>query len=115
MKPQTEPLVTGSLAWAELAPTAGREQSGRRPVVIVSSRRYLDVVDSLVVVVPLTTTHRGWPNHVAVDHIGLPAPSWAMTEQIRTIARERIVRVVGVVPDATLEHIRIWLTDFLLD
>jgi mRNA interferase MazF len=77
-------------------------------------RQYLDVVTHLVVIAPVTTTDRHWPNHVPLrgSH-GLDRPSWAMTEQPRTLARERVGRVAGVVDDATLRDVDLWLRDFL--
>lgn len=107
-------LVRGSVAWAQLSPAFGREQSGRRPVLVVASRGYLDVVTSLVVVVPVTGVDRGWPNHVRLcgDH-GLDRPSWAMTEQVRTMSRDRLRGAAGVVDDATLADVDVHLRDFL--
>lgn len=60
-------LSTGTVAWAALAPVRGREQGGHRPVVVVASQGYLDAVTTLLLVVPITTTDRGWPNHVPLD------------------------------------------------
>jgi len=57
---------------------------------------------------------RGWPNHVPLRGAhGLDRPSWAMTEQFRTIARDRIRDVVGLVDDATLSDVDVYLRDFL--
>jgi len=107
-------LETGSVAWADLTPARGREQSGRRPVLVVAGEGYLDVVTTLVLCVPVTTVDRGWPNHVRLTGgTGLTEPSWAMTEQIRTLARERLTRVSGAVDATTLRTVRTWLADFL--
>lgn len=100
--------------WADLAPVRGREQAGHRPIVVVSSLRYLEVVSTLVVGVPVTTTNRGWPNHVSLrGPSGLDASSWAMTEQIRTLSRDRVTRRAGAVDGPTLGLVRTWLADFL--
>jgi mRNA interferase MazF len=108
------PLVRGVVAWADLAPTRGREQAGRRPVLVVASRGYLDAVTSLVVVLPVTSVDRGWPNHVPLRGAhGLDHASWAMTEQIRTISRDRLDGIAGVVDDATLGEVDTYLRDFL--
>ena len=40
-------LLPGMVVWADLSPTQGREQSGRRPVLVVSSENYLSVVDTM--------------------------------------------------------------------
>ena len=104
-------LAPGLVCWAFLDPTAGREQSGRRPVLVVSSSEYLDTMTTLAVVMPITTRYRGWSNHVAVDP-ALENPSWIMTEQVRTISRDRIQSRVGLVSRECLAEARRWLQDF---
>lgn len=107
-------LERGDVVWAELSPKRGREQSGRRPALVVSSRGYLRTVTTLVVVLPVTTVERGWSNHVALrgDH-GLARPSWAMTEQVCTISRDRVVAVAGGVDSPTMEEVDEWLRAML--
>ena len=63
-------LEQGTVFWAWLDPAVGREQAGRRPVVVVSSDGYADVVTSLLVVVPVSRVDRGWPDQVPLS--GLP-------------------------------------------
>ncbi|WP_448062606.1 type II toxin-antitoxin system PemK/MazF family toxin [Cellulomonas hominis] len=107
-------LWRGAVAWANLDPTRGREQSGRRPVLVVASDAYLETVTTLAIVVPVTTVDRGWPNHIRLAGLpGLDRPSWAMTEQVRTIARDLLVSVVGHTDDATLREVDVYLRDFL--
>ena len=74
---------------------------------------YLRTVDVLAIVVPVTGVDRGWPNHIALPDGLLPERSWAMTEQVRTVSRERIVGHVGAVDGACLAKIRRWIRDFL--
>jgi mRNA interferase MazF len=95
----------------------GREQAGRRPAVIVASLGYLEAVTELAIIVPATTTDRGWPQHVELTGplLELPRPTFAMTEQPRTISRRRIGGVAGSVDSACLSTIRRWLDDFLHD
>lgn len=107
-------LGTGQVWWAALGPTRGREQQGFRAVVVVAAEEYLDIVDTLTIVVPVTTVDRGWSNHVRLTgRLLLPLPSWAMTEQPNTIARSRLIRPAGQVDDACLESIRVFLGDYL--
>jgi mRNA interferase MazF len=107
-------LAPGAVAWASLDPVRGREQRGHRPVVVVASAGYLDAVTTLVMVVPVTTVDRGWPNHIALTGgTGLETASWAMTEQVRTLPRSRMDRVTGEVGRDCLREIRTWLADFL--
>lgn len=105
-------LWPGDVVWADFAPTTGREQSGRRPALVVSTSTYLDLVTELAVVVPLTTTDRGWENHVEVG-AELPRPSWAMTEQPRTVDRRRLGGLIAGADDETMDAVRVWLIDFL--
>ena len=113
----THPLLPGSVVWVDLNPTVGREQSGRRPAVIISSASYLEVVTELAIIVPATTTDRGWPQHVRLtgSALTLSRPTFAMTEQPRTISRRRIASVDKCVDDQCLAQIRQWLNDFLRD
>ena len=107
-------LAPGVIAWAALEPVRGREQGGHRPVLVVASAGYLDAVTTLVIVLPITTTDRGWPNHIRVEGpSGLDRPSWIMTEQPRTLSRDRLTRVAGEVSAGCLASVRSWLGDFL--
>lgn len=113
-------LRRGMVVWAEPEPVRGREQARRRPALVVpalvvASDLYLDQAGGLAIVVPVTTTRRGWPNHVPLRGAGLTLakPAFAMTEQPRSVARERIVDVGGLVDAATMREVDRWLRDFL--
>jgi mRNA interferase MazF len=83
-------------------------------VLVVASAGYIATVTGLAIVLPVTTVDRGWPNHVPLrGATGLERPSWAMTEQPRTLSRDRLGEPVGVVDDATLHDVDAWLRDFL--
>jgi mRNA interferase MazF len=102
----------GDVVWADFGVTVGREQAGRRPVLVVSNTQYLNLVEQLAIVVPLTTKNRGWDNHIKVG-AALPKSSWAMTEQLRTIDRRRLSGFIAGADDETMDAIRVWLVDFL--
>lgn len=106
-------LRPGAVVWAWLDPTVGREQTGRRPVVVVSSDGYVDVVTTLLVVVPVSRSDRGWPNHVLLSGVPELTGTFAITEQPRTISRERLGDQIGQVDDSCLTEIKQWLADFL--
>lgn len=104
----------GDVVWVELGPVSGREQGGRRPAVVVSSADHLAAATTLVTVVPATSRDRGWPNHPALTgSTGLGGATFAMTEQVRTIARARVVGVAGSVDDACLAAVCAWLHRWL--
>lgn len=106
-------LRPGDVVWAQPEIAVGREQAGRRPAMVVAGADYLETVDTLAVVVPITTVDRGWPNHVEVIGAELGRRSWAMSEQIRTISRKRVVGRAGRADQATLVAVRGWIADFL--
>lgn len=107
-------LAPGVVAWATLEPVRGREQGGHRPVLVIASTGYLDAVTTLVIVLPISTVDRGWPNHIALDGpSGLDRPSWIMSEQPRTLSRDRITGIAGHVSQGCLNAVRLWLSDFL--
>jgi len=107
-------LAPGAVVWVDLTPTRGREQSGRRPALVISGENYLAAVTSLAIVVPITTVRRDWPNHVLLSgEVALDHASWAMTEQPRTVSRERLVGSAGVVSNACLVEVRRWIADHL--
>lgn len=108
-------LRRGMVVWAELDPVRGREQAGRRPVLIISGGLFLEQADTLAIIVPATTNDRGWPNHVPLrgPDVSLAQPTFAMTEQPRTITRQRLFDVAGTVDAATMADVDRWLRDFL--
>ena len=108
-----EALAPGEVVWVQPEIAVGREQSGRRPALVVAGPGYLEAVDTLVVVVPITTVDRGWPNHIEAVGAELQQRSWAMSEQIRTISRERVVGRAGRANAVTLADVRTWLADLL--
>lgn len=109
-------LTPGEVWWARPDPTIGREQAGRRPVLVVAGEEYVATVTTSVLVVPLTTTDRRWPNHVRLrGAVGMAQATFAMTEQVRAISRERLITRVGVASVSCLEEARGWIIDYVRD
>jgi mRNA interferase MazF len=98
----------GEIWNANLDPTRGSEQAGRRPVLVVSTDRFNDGPAELVVVLPITSKAKGIPWHVAVApgiSTGLRTESYAMVEAIRCISRERLAKRLGDVADTTMGEV----------
>ncbi len=70
------PLRRRFIVWVDLSPTRGLEQAGIRPAVVISSDGLANVPE-LVIIVPVTTTDRGWPPHVHVEGPDVDLPSRA--------------------------------------
>lgn len=115
MSDPSRQLARGDVVWIAPDPVVGGEQKGRRPAVIVASNEYLTRVPRLAIILPVTSSNRGWPNHVSLPspEAGLSEQSFAMTEQVRTIDRQRIERRVGHVGQAAMAQIAQWLADHL--
>ena len=93
---------------AELDPTRGREQAGRRPVLVVSTDRFNEGPAELVVVVPITSKAKGIPWHVSLPRgstTGLRTDSHAMVEALRCISRERLTKRLGAIADAAMQEV----------
>lgn len=103
------------VVWAELDPVRRREQSGRRPALVIASDLYLEQADSLAIIVPCTTHDWGWPNHVKLTcrDLDLPNETYAMTEQPRTITRKRLFDVAGRIDVEVMREVDVWLRDFI--
>lgn len=103
------------VVWAELDPVRGREQARRRPALVIAGDLFLSQADPLAIIVPATINDRGWPNHVPLTgpNLTLSQPTFAMTEQLRTVTRDRLFDTVGNVDAATMHEIDRWLRDFL--
>ena len=94
----------------------GREQSGRRPAVVVSADRLNESRAGLVIVVPTTTAHRGLPSHVEIDRgdSGLDQVSYAKCEDVESVSEQRLIARLGAAPvEATFQIGR--ALRFLLD
>lgn len=105
----------GDVVWVDLGDAVGREQRGRRPAVVVSSSDHLAAADALVSVVPCTSRDQGWINHIRLDVTGggLDHPTFALTEQVRTVARDRVVGTAGLVSPGCLAEIMAWIHRWL--
>ncbi len=97
----------GEIWLADLHPTRGREQSGRRPVLILSVDLFNSGPADLIVVLPLTSTIRDIPLHVTLEkgNGGVKNRSAILCEAIRSIAKERLVSRWGVLSPATLAEV----------
>ncbi len=103
----SQPIWRGDIFWANLDPTLGVEIQKTRPVVVVSNNT-INQHSQLVIVVPLTTnTARLSPSHVLIPQGegGISQDSKALTEQIRSIDKQRLTVKIGTLSDRFLRLI----------
>ena len=89
-------LVRGDIRWADLNPVRGQEQSGLRPVLILSHDVFNERSGTVIAVALTSQPQRaGFPLTLELEGAKLPKPSWAKISQIRTLAVERVGRRLG--------------------
>jgi mRNA interferase MazF len=98
-------MLRGEIRLTDLDPTRGSEANKRRPAVIVSNDRAntsaARVGRGVVTIVPVTSSvSQIYPFQTLLPAkaTGLRTDSKAQAEQVRSVAVERIGRVIGRVP-----------------
>lgn len=98
-------LAPGDLIWTDFDPRVGREQSGRRPAVVVSSAD-LTRSTGFAIVCPITSRIRPFPTSVVLPP-GSPVEGEVLIAGLRSIdTLARPVLSAGAVPPETLDEIR---------
>lgn len=94
----------GEMWVADLNPTRGHGQAGRRPCLVVSVDLFNAGPADLVIVIPITSRARGISTHVPVmpPEGGLKTPSFVKCEDVRSIAKERLSQRWGTVSPQTM-------------
>ncbi|GAA3100317.1 type II toxin-antitoxin system PemK/MazF family toxin [Nonomuraea salmonea] len=107
-------VIQGEIWLANLGDTVGREPAHGRPVLVVSNDTF-NASTPVKIVVPLTTTDRGWDNHVPIptEGTGLDKPSFAMIEHVRSMSPLRFTRRIGIAPDEVVHEVADWIGDAL--
>ena len=112
---EEDKIIRGNVFIADLNPTIGSEQSGRRPVVILSNdlnNKY----SPTILIAPFTKIikKRNLPTHIYVKKTYyLKYNSMILLEQIRTIDKSRLVAYKGRLNDYILNEINSKLIDIV--
>jgi mRNA interferase MazF len=89
-------ILRGEIRWAELNPTRGKEQSGQRPVLILSHDVFNERSGTVIAVALTSQPPRaGFPLTLELATPRLPKRSWVKISQIRTLATQRIGNRLG--------------------
>ncbi len=99
-------ILRGEIRWADLNPTIGHEQSGLRPVLILSHDVF-NARSGTVIAMALTSQEQraGFPLTHELSHSRLPRRSWVKISQIRTLSTERVGKAIARIDVAELNHI----------
>jgi mRNA interferase MazF len=99
-------ILRGDIFWADLNPTRGHEQSGLRPVVIVSHEVFNERSGTVIAMAITSQPQRaGFPLTLELEHLDLPKLSWVKISQVRTLSVERLGEKLGRVPPEVLNQL----------
>ncbi|MBF4768760.1 type II toxin-antitoxin system PemK/MazF family toxin [Nocardioides agariphilus] len=102
-------LRSGDVVDVDLGLPRGREAGYPHPGIVVTAQRVLDAKPSVVHVVPLTSTLRGFHSEVHIlpdDDNGLDRESAAQCQHLRAVSTERVRSVQGRVGPVVLAQVR---------
>lgn len=102
-------IYRGEVYYADLSPTQGSEQGGRRPVLIVQNdigNRHAPTT----IILPLTTatTKKPLPTHILIPPTtenGLADNSTALAEQVKIIDKSRLKKRLGAVNEEIMAEV----------
>jgi len=104
-------MIRGDIYWANLVPRSGAEQTGRRPVIVVSHDGFNRTAGwKSIIVVPISTSDsqgRRGPTVVElpVGSTGMQKASFAVCHQVTTLDRAKLVRKAGTLSSEVLRSV----------
>jgi mRNA interferase MazF len=97
-------ILRGDIIWADLDPTQGREQSGKRPVLVISQDVFNERSGTVIACALTSQPQRaGFPLTLELASSRLPKQSWVKISQIRTLSVKRLGKRLGRVSPEELE------------
>lgn len=104
-------MKRGEIYWADLVPRSGSEQTGRRPVILVSHDGFNQTPGwRSIIVVPISTSSSQGKRGPTVVEIsggaaGLPKTSFAVCHQVTTLDRAKMTKRIGALPPVFLREV----------
>lgn len=99
-------ILRGDIRWADLNPAKGREQGGKRPVVIISQDVFNERSGTVIAMAITSQPQRaGFPLTLELSSSILPKQSWVKISQVRTLSVERIGDVLDRVAPEQMERL----------
>ncbi len=95
-----------------LDPTIGSEIKKTRPCVIVSPNEMNKYLQTIVVA-PMTSSSKPYPTRVEVKHH--KTKGWIVLDQIRTVDRQRIVKLLDTLTDKEIYRVKAVLKETYVD
>ncbi len=104
-------MKRGDVYWADLVPRSGSEQTGRRPVIVMSHDGFNRTPGwKSIIVVPISTSSSQGKRGPTVIELsggsaGLTKLSFAVCHQVTTLDRAKLTKRVGSLPSEPLREV----------
>jgi mRNA interferase MazF len=99
-------VLRGDIRWADLDAARGSEQTGLRPVLVLSHDVFNERSGTVIAVALTSQEPRaGFPLTLQSNAPGLPKRSWIKISQVRTLAAERLGRRLGRASEEELAEV----------
>jgi mRNA interferase MazF len=99
-------ILRGDVRWADLNPVRGREQAGRRPVLVLSHDVFNERSGTVIAVALTSQEPRAaFPLTLESKAAGVTKPSWIKISQIRTLSVDRIGQRIARVSEEELSRV----------
>ena len=97
-------ILRGDIIWADLSPSIGHEQSGMRPILVLSHEVF-NMNSGTVIAVAITSQPQkaGFPLTLELEETKLPKKSWVKISQIRTLSVKRLRKKLGTAQSEELD------------
>ena len=99
-------VLRGDVVWANLNPGVGREQAGRRPVVVLSADVFNERSGTVIAMALTSQPQRaGFPLVVELESVNVGKPAWIKISQVRTLSVRGLGRKLGRVSPEELQRL----------
>ncbi len=89
-------ILRGDILWADLNPAIGHEQSGLRPILVLSHEVFNKNSGTVIAVAITSQPQRAaFPLTLELEETKLPKKSWVKISQIRTLSIKRLKKEIG--------------------
>ena len=105
-------LTQYQIVLVNLDPTLGYEIKKTRPCVIISPDEMNKFLRT-VMIAPMTTKSRSYPSRVRVKH--QKKKGWIVLDQLRTIDKQRIIKVLGILSLNEIDNTKRVIREMLVD
>ena len=95
-----------------LNPTIGSEVKKTRPCVIFSPNEMNKHLQTIVIA-PITSSSKNYPTRVEVN--GNKTTGWMMIDQIRTVDRRRISKILGELSKKEIQNVKNVIKETFVD